>query len=68
MLHDDDNRLYDIQGHRVLTISGQVHIDIDGVAFDRFEADKFMKGSKKVLEADKAYKADNKFHVKIPRL
>ena len=37
MLHDVDNRFYDIEGHRVWTISGRVHIDIDGVAFDQNE-------------------------------
>ena len=37
MLHGVDNRLYDIDGHRVWTISGTVHIDIDGVAFDQNE-------------------------------
>ena len=37
MLHGVDNRLYDIDSHRVWTISGTVHIDIDGVAFDRNE-------------------------------
>ena len=35
--NDFDPHIYDIEGHRVWTISGTVHIDIDGVAFDRIE-------------------------------
>ena len=30
MLHGVDNRFYDIDGHLVWTISGRIHIDIDG--------------------------------------
>ena len=40
MLHGVDNSLYDIDGHRMWTISGTVHIDIDGVAFDQLEEDR----------------------------
>ena len=35
--NDFDPHIYDIEGHRVWTISGTVHIDIDGVAFDQNE-------------------------------
>ena len=32
-----DPDIYDIDGHRVRTLDGTIHIDIDGVAFDQNE-------------------------------
>ena len=40
MLHDPTNAIYDINGHRVYTISGTVNIDINGVASDQTELNK----------------------------
>ena len=59
MLHGVDNRLYDIDGHRVWTISGTVHIDIDGVAFDQLKEDRWQGH---IINANKA----SKFHVRLP--
>ena len=58
MLHGVDNRFYKIEGHRVWTISGTVHIDIDGVAFDQLEMDSWM-GLAKFTKA-------TKFQVQLP--
>ena len=55
VLHGVDNRLYDIDGHRVWTISDTVHIDIDGVAFDQLEHDSWLGLAKA-----------SKFHVRLP--
>ena len=55
MLHGVDNRSYDIEGHRVWTISGTVHIDINGVAFDQLEHDSWLRLAKV-----------SKFHVRLP--
>ena len=59
ILHGVDNRLYDIDGHLVWTISGRVHIDIDGVAFDQLEEDRWQGY---IIKANKA----SKFHVRLP--
>lgn len=40
ILHDVDNRYYDIDGHQVYAISGTIYISIDGVTFDQLELDK----------------------------
>ena len=60
MLHGVHNRLYDIEGHRVWTISGTVHIDIDGVAFDRIECDHWSccRGKPRLQVS--------RFHVRLP--
>ena len=42
-----DPQIYDNEGHRVWTISGTVHIDIDGVAFDRIEMDRWLRLGRK---------------------
>ena len=37
-LHDFNENIYDIEGHRVMTLGGgRILIDIDGVAFDQLE-------------------------------
>ena len=63
VLHDSSNAIYDINGHRVYTISGTVNIDIDGVAFDRIEADKVDNGSQR----KPVFIPPNKFHVRLPK-
>ena len=42
-----DPDIYDIEGHRVWTISGTIHIDIDGVAFDQNECYKWLRLGRK---------------------
>ena len=59
--HDFDNNIYDIDGHRVWTISGTVHIDIDGVAFDQLEVDRLMSYANRTC-CPKV----NRFHVRLP--
>ena len=63
VLHDPTNAIYDIDGHRVYTISGTVNIDIDGVASDRIEADKVENGSQR----KPVFIPTNKFHVRLPK-
>ena len=59
VLHDPNNEIYDINGHRVSVINGTIDIYIDGVAYDQNELTKWR------MEAAKAAKA-NKFHVRLP--
>ena len=59
VLHDPDNEIYDIKGHRVSVINGTIDIYIDGVAYDQNELTKWN------MEVAKANKA-NKFHVRLP--
>ena len=76
-----DNRLYDIDGHRVWTISGTVNIYINGVAFDQLELDRWKGyinmankgGSAKTREGSFASlpgqlrcSQTSKFHVRLP--
>ena len=66
VLHDPSNAIYDINGHRVYTISGTVNIDINGVASDRIEADKVDNvniGSQR----KPVFIPSNKFHVRLPK-
>ena len=63
MLHDPTNAIYDINGHRVYTISDTVNIDIDDVAKDRIEADKVGNGSQR----KPVFIQPNKFHVRLPK-
>ena len=66
VLHDPTNAIYDINGHRVYTISDTVNIDINGVASDRIETDKVGKvdnGSQR----KPVFIQPNKFHVRLPK-
>ena len=56
---------YNIDGHCVDALNGNIEIRIDGVAFDQYEIelDDFMIGYKK---ANKTVKTNNKFHVRLP--
>ena len=58
VLHNPNNEIYDIEGHRVCVINGTIDIYIDGVAYDQNELTKWNMESK----ADKA----RKFHVRLP--
>ena len=57
--HALDNNIYDIDGHRVCTISGTIDIYIDGVAFDQLEMDRWMSYARKTNKV-------NRFKVKLP--
>ena len=58
VLHDPTNAIYDIDGHCVWTISGTVHIDIDGVVFDQLDLDNWLG----LAKSNKA----SRFHVRLP--
>ena len=53
---------YNIDGHCVDALNGNIEIRIDGVAFDQHEFDEFMIGYKKV---NKTVKTNNKIHVRL---
>ena len=61
VLHGVDNRLYDIDGHRVRASIGLIDISIDGVAFDQLEYDHWQGYAKRPCCPQV-----NRFHVKLP--
>ena len=66
MLHDPTNAVYDINGHRVYTISGTVNIDINGVASDQTELNII---NNVIIESQRkpVFIPPNKFHVRLPK-
>ena len=69
VLHDPSNAIYDIEGHRVYTISGTVNIDIDGVASDQTELNNVINASNSGIESQRkpVFIPTNKFHVRLPK-
>ena len=53
---------YIIDGHCVDALNENIEIRIDGVAFDQYEIDEFIRGYKKV---NKTVKTNNKLHVRL---
>ena len=64
--HALDNNIYDIDGHRVWTISGTVLIDIDGVVSDQFEMDRLKLYARKTNNGGSKASQASKFHVRLP--
>ena len=59
-----NENIYDIEGHRVMTLGGDIIIiDIDGVAFDQLECDRLRRlGETKDTKDTKT----NKFLIQLP--
>ena len=69
VLHDPSNAIYDINGHRVYTISGTVNIDIDGVASDQTELNIINNIINTSIGSQRkpVFIPPNKFHVRLPK-
>ena len=62
-----NENIYDIEGHRVMTLGGDIIIiDIDGVAFDQLECDRLRRlGEARAAKAAKAARSA-KFLISLP--
>ena len=58
--YDFDPNIYDIEGHRVRTSNGLIDINIDGIAFDQVEVDRWLR----LGEAEDS--KSSRFHVRLP--
>ena len=69
VLHDPTNAIYDIEGHRVYTISGTVNIDINGVASDQTELNIINNVINSGIGGQRkpVFIPSNKFHVRLPK-